>query len=346
MHTIQDGCRALNPLRILCSSTRQWNPGDEWIALGIRRLFHTLYPGRILNWILYDRSPDCFEKPWSAPDRKPLLLGNSYQPGEQLPPVDLLVVAGTPEWLGPHLEPLARIRPTSAAPVFYLGIDYPSAELPLSPFDRKMLSQSLVVARGPMARQALEGLGIQAHLLPCPALFSAFIEYPARTLRRIGLVLQSDRVANQSVSLELKSRMLTLVSQLRERYFVKVICNYIDEFFDFSATAECPVCYSYDSNDYFAYLADCDLVISTRLHSAIIANSLLKPAILTNAEPRATSAVELLPYVIVCEPEAVPGTLEQFDIDPAVRNLFNWKRAQETRYLDLLRGALQEHGLY
>ena len=335
----------MRPLQILCSSTRQWNPGDEWIALGIRRLFHTLYPGRILNWILYDRSPDCFEKPWSAPDRKPLLLGNSYQPGEQLPPVDLLVVAGTPEWLGPHLEPLARIRPTSAAPVFYLGIDYPSADLPLSPFDRKMLSQSLVVARGPMARQALEALGIQAHLLPCPALFSAPTEYPARTLRRIGFVLQSDRVANQSVSPELKCRMLALVSRLRERYSVKVICNYIDEFLEFSPAAGCPVCYSYDSSDYFEYLADCDLVVSTRLHGAIIANSLLKPAILTNAEPRAASAVERLPHVVACEPEAVPGILEHFDIDPAVRNLLNWKRAQEAQYLDLLRGALHKNGL-
>lgn len=336
----------MKPLHILCSSTRQWNPGDEWIALGIRRLFRVLYPGRTINWILYDRSPDCFEEPWGAPARRPLLLGNSFQPGEQLPPVDLLVMAGTPEWLGPHLEPLALIRHTSAAPVFYLGIDYPSAELPLSPADREMLAQSLVVARGPMARQALETLGIRAHLLPCPALFSASTEYPARTLRRIGIVLQSDRVANQSISPELKCRMLALVSRLRERYSVKVICNYIDEFLEFSPAADCPVCYSYDSNDYFAYLADCDLVVSTRLHSAIVANSLLKPAILTNAEPRVTSAVEPLPHVVVCEPEAVPGILEHFDIDPAVRNLFNWKREQEAQYLELLRGALHEHGLY
>src|ERR1017187_1969175 len=151
--------RHLNPVRplnILCSSTRQWNPGDEWIALGIRRLFRTLYPERVVNWILYDRSPDCFLEPWAASARRPHLLGNSYQPGEELPAVDLVVIAGTPEWLGPQLEPLARIRHTSGAPVFYLGIDYPSTELPCSPGDLRMLSGALLVTRGGLATQALQ----------------------------------------------------------------------------------------------------------------------------------------------------------------------------------------------
>lgn len=334
------------PLNILCSSTRQWNPGDEWIAFGIRHLFRALYPGRTLNWILYDRSPDCFQEPWGNPARRPLLLGNSYQPGEKLPALDLVVIAGTPEWLGPHLEPLARIRHTSDAPVFYLGIDYPSADLPCSAEDLRILSNALIVTRGRTALQALEALGVRAHVLPCPALFSASVEYPARTPGRIGLVLQSDRVANQAVSNELKSRMLALLPVLQERFPVKIVCNYIDEFLEFSAATDCAVCYSYDSRDYFDFLADCDIVISTRLHSAIIANSLLKPAIITNPDHRVSSAIELYPHIVACEPEAVPGVLDGFELDSTVQRLFNWKRTQESHYLEILRGALRAHGLY
>jgi hypothetical protein len=300
----------------------------------------------VVNWILYDRSPDCFLEPWAASARRPHLLGNSYQPGEELPAVDLVVIAGTPEWLGPHLEPLARIRHTSGAPVFYLGIDYPSTELPCSPGDLRMLSGALIVTRGGLATQALQTLGIQAHMLPCPALFAAPFEYPARALKSIGIVLQSDRVANQAVSAGLKARMLGMLAVLQPRYSVKIICNYIDEYLEFSPRIDGPVCYSYDAGEYFGLLADCDMVISTRLHSALIANSLLKPAIMTNAEPRVCSAVELCPYIFVREPEDVPGFLEHFEPDPVARNLFNWKRNQEAQYLEILRGALQEHGLY
>ena len=336
----------VRPLNILCSSTRQWNPGDEWIALGIRRLFRTLYPERVVNWVLYDRGPDCFLEPWVASARRPHLLGNSYQPAEEMPAVDLMVIAGTPEWIGPHLEPLARIRHTSAAPVFYLGIDYPSTELPCSPDDVRMLSKALIVTRGGIARQALQALGIQAHILPCPALFAAPCEYPARGLKSIGIVLQNDRVANQAVSAQLKARMLDMLRVLQPRFSVKIICNYIDEYLEFSSSVDCPVCYSYDSGDYFRLLSDCDMVISTRLHSALIANSLLKPAIITNTEPRVRSAVEVCPYIFVREPEDVAGFLQRFEPDPVTRSLFNWKRNQEAQYLDILRGALQEHGLY
>ncbi len=336
----------MRPLNILCSSTSQWNPGDEWIALGIRRLFRTLYPTRVVNWLLYDRSPDCFLEPWVASARRPHLLGNSYQPAEELPTVDLVVIAGTPEWRGPHLEPLTRIGHTSTAPFFYLGIDYPSTEVPLSPDDVAMLSRALIVTRGCNAKEALQAIGIHAHMLPCPALFSASFEYPARALRSIGIVLQSDRITNQSIPAGLKARMLGMLSVLLPRFSVKVVCNYVDEYLEFSSILDCPVCYSYDSDEYFRLLSDCDMVISTRLHSALVANSLLKPAIMTNSEPRVTSAVNMCPYILVREPEDVPALLEHFELDPVARSLFNWKRNQETQYLELLRGALQGHGLY
>ena len=175
----------MRPLQILCCTTRQWNPGDEWITRGIRRLFRTLYQDRQLNWILYDRNPDRFVEPWAASERRSPVLGNSYQPDSELANVDLLIVAGTPEWLGPHLEPVTRIYRPPSPPVFYLGIDYPAAELPCSPDDLRMLSRALIVTRGRIATQALQVLGLEPRRMPCPALFSAPFEYPARALKSV-----------------------------------------------------------------------------------------------------------------------------------------------------------------
>lgn len=335
----------MTPLTILCASTRQWNPGDEWIARGIRRLFRTLYPDRPVNWILYDRSPDCFLEAWQSGARRAPLAGNSLQPGAALPKLDLIVIAGTPEWHGPHLEPLARIRDTSPAPVFYLGIDFPTGDLGCTPEDLKMLSGAFIVTRGGIGSRALRELGFETQMLPCPALFAASCEYPARQLHKLAIVLQSDRVANQSISPELKARMLKMVAALPSRFTLKIVCNYLDEFLEYSAALPYPVCYSYDSGEYFDFLGDCDVVISTRLHSALIANSLLKPAIVTNPGARIASALETCPYIFLREPEQVPEVLDRFEVDATVRNLFNWKRSQEAQYLDLLRSALKAHGL-
>ena len=336
----------LKPLQIVCSSTRQWNPGDEWIACGIRRLFRALYPERPLNWILYDRAPDCFVEPWTAPDRKPNLLANSLQPRDGCLIPDLLVIAGTPEWLGPHVQTLACLHRAHPSPVFYLGIDYPSSDLPCTPDDLHMLSQALILTRGTLATQSLRALGFQPRRLPCPALFAAPIEYPARSLESIAVVLQSDTGGLHAISPDLKTRMLHLLPHLASRFRVKIVCNYIDEFLEFSRSLDLPVCYSYDAADYCGILADCDLVISTRLHSALLANSLLKPAIVTNNGARITSAVEACPYIYVREPEEVPAFLNSFAVEAPARDLLNWKRIQEAEYLHLLRGALQKHGLY
>ena len=42
---------------ILISTTRQWNPGDEFIMMGALCILKNLY-GDILNPIIYNRNPD------------------------------------------------------------------------------------------------------------------------------------------------------------------------------------------------------------------------------------------------------------------------------------------------
>ena len=74
---------------ILISSSRQWNPGDEFILLGVRRLLEELL-GDSLNYILWNRNPDLFEDRWRNPQFRPGFLTNSaVEPSLDL--VDLIV---------------------------------------------------------------------------------------------------------------------------------------------------------------------------------------------------------------------------------------------------------------
>ncbi len=331
------------PLNIVCATTRQWNPGDEWIAAGIRRLLRAALAGREANWILYDRSPGGFTTPWVSPERTQGRLGNAYS-AEALLQADLVIAAGTPEWHGPHMRSLFERH--SGTPWLVLGAGTGEGPLELDPQEVEVLRQALVTVRDPDTAAELHRYGVDAHLLPCPALFCAELEVPPRRLRRVAVVLQSDRVVNQRISPELKSELLRLVDQLALRWDVAIVCNYIDEFQEFSNDASVPVHYHYDSAEYAEILSAFDLVISSRLHSGILANSLLKPAVVVNPSRRVRSAAKVLPYLFCCEASAVIPRIEAIPFQETVRQLFNWKRRIASDYDKVLSAGLSQYGLH
>lgn len=333
---------AVRPLNVLCATTRQWNPGDEWIAAGIRKLMSAVLPGRAINWILYDRSPMAFVSPWISSERSKAWLGNSYWGQGTLEP-DLIITAGTPEWAGPHLQTLFERH--ANAKWLFLGIGGGEAPPQLHGYERDVLGRAFIVTRDLTTAEALRASGIECRTMPCPALFAADTEASPRQLHRIAVVLQGDRVPNQAVSSELKAGLEALIPRLSERWDVDVVCNYIDEFLEYSRTLTVSVRYHYDAAEYERVLFDYDLVVTSRLHSAILANSLLKPAIVVNPSKRIESAVALFPHIERCGAEDVIARMEAMDFQPSVRQLFNWKRRTEDEYLRLLREGLSQHGL-
>jgi len=90
-------------MNILVSSTRQWNPGDEFILMGVRNLFEEALGPGVRNWILYDRNPDLFVDGFSTHQRKETIWSNSYH-HDSPECFDMALVAGTPEWMGRPLE--------------------------------------------------------------------------------------------------------------------------------------------------------------------------------------------------------------------------------------------------
>lgn len=258
---------------------------------------------------------------------------------------DLVIAAGTPEWRGPHFQ--AVFRAAQSRPWLFLGIDHVHEEdISPTPEEIRIWTTAFIVTRGRLGTEALARIGVEAHTLPCPSLFAATWERPGRALNSIGVVLQNDRVLNQSIPSTLQAESIHLIHSLRKHYKVVVFCNYIDDFVQISEIPDVPVRYSYDSNEYLDMMSECDVIVSTRLHSALVANSLLKPAIVVSGSSRVLSATEQYPYVSVVEPRHVLQYLRQLDMDVTVRGLLNWKRSVETEYKELLIEQLRRYGLY
>jgi hypothetical protein len=328
-------------MNILVSSTRQWNPGDEFIFFGVQNLLKEALKGQRINWILYDRNPDLFIDGFNNPVHKEKIWGNSFHHKDPQC-LDLALIAGTPEWMGPPLKDFYRTVREGNLPLVILGVGYVDAPINFTDNEVYCFKNFLKVltVRDEYASQALNEIGISHEILPCPALFASDHETIPDDIGRIGFILQTNKSVNQSVSEELSHACAHIVKRLRGKGFkVDVICHYIDEFVEFSRTLP-PLRYSYDARDYIEILNDYDLIISTRLHGAILANSLGKPAFLLNIEdPRCKGALSLFPFIYPSSPDTIMGAINNIDIKSA-KKLIDWKTQIRDKYLYLLKNGI------
>jgi Polysaccharide pyruvyl transferase len=274
-------------LNVLISSTRQWNPGDEFILMGVRRLLESVLGPR-LHYILWNRNPDLFLDRWANPRLRPTLLTNSaVEPA--LDVMDLVVLAGSPEWSGPPLERVYReLLRYPHVPLLTLGAGGAGPGFVLSEMEREVYLRpnSLIVCRNPMlAAEVNDQLGTpKARLLPCPALFCS----PETTPRsadsfasvRPALGVQGDTVDNQACPKSLVDRFKAFLSDDPEASRFGYVAHYIEEFLRYSRLGRSrDIFYSYEPFDYVAYYRNgVRLLITSRLHGAIASLSCGTPA--------------------------------------------------------------------
>src|SRR5262245_35142951 len=102
-------------MNVLFSTTRQWNPGDEFILFGCVNALRSA--GLEFNPVIFNLNPQTrLRKPliqWmSAIDRALFggrvapFLDNSFKDATDPAIIDLAVFAGSPEWHGRRLEPM------------------------------------------------------------------------------------------------------------------------------------------------------------------------------------------------------------------------------------------------
>lgn len=290
------------------SATRQWNPGDEFILAGSRRIIDTALGA--FEPVLYDRNPDVRPSNGTTPayrniDRpvdeqagalyeklsSHLRLGffsNSVKFDSDMSFASLAVMAGSPEWATPRCWSFYDHILRNKLPFVGLGLGSMPTDLP--DFMHTALREGILLttrsrrlAESELARE----YGIE--YLPCPALLSApataarQVDNVRRVAVAIGVPYEQSVWANgldsdfyQSVTQALDD----VIAQYGSEITFDFVIHYLDEIPVVKARFPGHTLrYSFDSGDYADIFRDYDMVISTRVHACGIAASLGIPSI-------------------------------------------------------------------
>ena len=303
---------------VMFSSTRQWNPGDEFILFGCQELLT-----RILgpfNSILYDRNPDIrpvlgdggfrrLEPNLLSPEMQKLdavfRLGfnsNSVKYDSDLSYLSFAVQAGSPECFCVKNDNFFSHIAVNNIPLLILGcggVPEPLEERYIS-LCKKALA---ITVRAENIVQQLEKYDIPATYFPCPALFCAppGSEKTIEEVQNIALVfiLKQDQTVsfqgcNETTFTTLMQFYETILKIYRSQYRFTIVCHYIDELpaaTIFARQYGLDVRYSFDSKDYFEIYKTFDLVISPRVHACGIASSLGIPSLAIGHDFRSSTVV-------------------------------------------------------
>jgi polysaccharide pyruvyl transferase WcaK-like protein len=259
-------------MNILFSTTRQWNPGDEFILKGIINIFKSLDVQ--FNPIIFNRNPEikhketdrCFNFQFVMDNfrfkaLKPGFYDNSFKKelsAENF--IDLAVFAGTSEWASARMKVMYEYIDRYSIPTAYLGIGLGSADF--KPENLKKVYKNviqnakLIVVRDRVTEKALSVFN--AVYLSCPAFLSApqSLEKKISEVKKIGLIYGSDKsVKANRVDQETHRFMLEfykkVLSIYKGQFEFNFICHYINELPEFLKDFPGGHCYySYDSTDY------------------------------------------------------------------------------------------------
>ncbi|MBB3258028.1 hypothetical protein F4827_002894 [Paraburkholderia bannensis] len=297
----------MNRMNILVSSTRQWNPGDEFIRKGVERLLRSILGSRH-NWLLWNRNPDLFIDRWTDCRMRTDFLTNSLRdPGLDI--VDLVVFAGTPEWLGQPVEQIYRRLLTAPnIPVLILGAGSGSSLPQLAPHELEVLNRDnvFITTRSSDLAECLNRqlATPKAISLPCPAFYCAPESDSGPEQSRVGVIVQNSSVVNQSIGEDFVQSLIMALRDAQGEIDLDIVSLYTDEHNRFSRLGlKHPCVYSYEPDHLLEELAGYSTIISTRLHGALAGLSAGVPSILlaeeNNFRLRSTQKLfgDLLPIV-------------------------------------------------
>ncbi|MFH7585824.1 polysaccharide pyruvyl transferase family protein [Oceanimonas smirnovii] len=293
-------------MNIVFSTTRQWNPGDEFILMGCMNLLSE-HMGDF-NPIIFNRNPqtrrarkvdiikmidnklgkDFIEK----------FLDNSVKDRAPMDYADMVVFAGSPEWRGRRTRKLYDSILEFNLPTVFLGIGtsgpFSFNDEHFSPEEQKVFREAqLITTRD---KNTLEGLQpLKAQHLPCPALFSSKRTKIVKNVKRIALMYGTNSaVASNNVSEKTYQYMMEVYNRILAdfgaEYEIEFVSHYIDELSPFKRDfPNQPVRYSYDAKDYLDVYDRYDLVIGYRVHGIGISASLGIPGIMLSHDERSVT---------------------------------------------------------
>lgn len=350
---------------IICSTTRSWNCGDDFILFGVRNLLSHVFEDA--NIIAFNRNPVIMlpriklnknmkmeqgdnvinSNPWTgfAMDRY-AALDNSWHPRHGMESFDLCVFAGTPEWMNVSVEPLVNALCESETPVLYLGIGHfedtvnmPFKNIPEK--DRKTLEKAaLITVRDSQTLKMLNP--VKPIQMPCPALFSSK-QHKIRPskIRRLAFSTQRTGTQVQDVDQKTYDYSLELLKALSEDYDIDIICHYVDEVPHFQKKLgdRFRIRYSYDPRDYLDIYNDYDLNITTRVHGAGICASLGIPSFVLMHSARSETVDGFLSEKLNINDTTIDAAIlciKNLDVEKRSQEIVRHKQQALNSYLDLL----------
>lgn len=293
-------------MNIVFSTTRQWNPGDEFILMGCINLL-SQHIGDF-NPIIYNRNPQTRRARKfdiiKAIDNKlgkdfvEKFLDNSVKDRLPMDYADMVVFAGSPEWRGRRMTKLYSSILEYKLPTVFLGLGtsgkFTFTDENFTENEQEVFQKALLVTT--RDKDTKEGLApIEAHHIPCPALFSSKESRVVKTVKKIGLMYGTDSaVACNNVSSKTYQYMIEVYNKILRGfgsdYEIEFVSHYIDELSPFKDDFKKEkIRYSYDAKDYLDIYNRYDLVIGYRVHGIGISASMGIPGIMISHDERSTT---------------------------------------------------------
>lgn len=363
-------------LNVLFSTTRQWNPGDEFILFGIQHLLNDILGG--YNAIIYNRNPQIrsyhsrvsplrtdagMEKMSRLPRKLQNAIGtyfengfydNSFKYDTPSSIVDLAIFAGSPAWYGNNNKQMYEIIRECNAPALYLGIGCGEciALDDLSNACLEILGKSrLITCRDSYTAELLKDFG--AVHLPCPALFSAdkSLVRVRGDVDSVALIFSTNETltgndVNSDAAGFMRDYYLALIEKYPQIKF-SLVCHYIDEISHAKEMfPELDIFYSYDAREYFDFYNEFDLVVGCRVHGIGACASMGIPGIMISHDKRSATTEGFLAKALRYDASTVEDGLRLFE--ECVKSnytrssdIVSHRKLARVQYDDLLKTALR-----
>lgn len=277
-------------MNILLSTTTGWNIGDEFIRYGVKFLLEQKYQN--ITYIYYDRNPDYFVDYPGNWEMGSGHFSNRMNNNIQWDIIDMVVLAGSPEFLHGPLTPIYEgLQKNPHIPLLCIGVGYSNPVIAaLTDAEKEVLSRDSTVI---IARQPGLELPKKPIVLPCPALFCHdYLLHDRQFLddfphKPIGVVVSAPE-GNQRISPETYKHVINIDGDK--------LVHYIDDYV-YLQKRGIKAYYNPEPQEFLTKLWEYKEVHTSRLHAGVAALSAHNKAIFYHNSHRITQA--LIPFVPV-----------------------------------------------
>lgn len=290
-------------MNVLITGSTFWNPGDDVVRRGVKRLVRLASPDKDVNFFLHS-----FSHPNNVrtPCREQLNLVYQDEVGRMARAADIIVVPGLA--VGEELSDFFRAvwdADCEGKLIFVGGMNengYCAKHCGMGVMPELLKRARIVIGRTEKSPWQMGASKLGYHCLPCPSVCSEEVEFRTNVgqPRLYSIQVPDDyvhAVVNHSTGRGPATETLTAFKQ--ERHDARMVCHHKSEFDywrHYFGVVFKPQFQSELDDLRHVYLNSSG-VVSTRLHAVLWAEAMGIPAVLVNDTDRHNHAVAEIPFV-------------------------------------------------